>query len=339
MSALFLSIIIPCYNAAKTIARTLQCFESELHNIPDLSYEIIVVNDGSTDETGKTVSNLSNPHVRYYEKQNSGVSDARNYGLRLAIGQYVWFFDADDYLFSGSGKYLLLSLRNTNADILRFSSETQDCTNEAWISRLNNCENAKISFHGRYKDFLRTNRTEFSCWSIIVRRQLLLDYSIFFDSKLSICEDVWWNIYLAQQLPDALFVNTNLNVVRYIVNQNSTVNTVDPEKCRIQLIAICEFYDKLNQTEKPDYLEVSSRFWLTNTTNKSITRFLSSRLDKEEKKKYLSKIQDMIQETNASGKIVSVFKTISRHSILVDISQSLYQRLFLRYIKPRLGRN
>lgn len=340
MSTPLLSIIIPCYNAAQTIADTLRCFELEFNDIPDLEYEIIVVNDGSIDETTNVVTSSLTPHIKYFEKQNTGVSDTRNYGLKNAHGEYVWFFDADDQLFSGAGKHMLSILKRTNADVLNFSSETQDYTNTTWISKLNNCATYKILFEGKYQDFLKDNITGFSCWSLIIRRQLLIEHKIFFDRNLPICEDVWWNISLANKLSEVLFVKTDLNVVRYIVNQNSTVNTINPARCKGQLIATCEFYDKLhNISLKSDYMELSLRFWRAKAVNQSITRFLSSSLDKSDITKFIAKILDMINETNASGKVVLTFKLISRHYILVLISQTLYQSIFLRYIKPRIGRN
>lgn len=90
------SVIVPVYNAEKTIKR---CLESLLHHIPD-SAEVLVINDGSTDKSGAICSQLAGwyPALRYFEKENGGVSTARNMGLDCARGEYVLFVDSDDYV-------------------------------------------------------------------------------------------------------------------------------------------------------------------------------------------------------------------------------------------------
>lgn len=90
------SIVIPIYNHAKTLKRAiLSCINQTYKNI-----EIILINDGSTDETGKICENAvrKEPRVKYYVKGNGGVSDARNFGIEHASGDYISFLDADDSL-------------------------------------------------------------------------------------------------------------------------------------------------------------------------------------------------------------------------------------------------
>lgn len=97
---------------------------------------------------------------------------------------------------------------------------------------------------------------------------------LLFDQYLPICEDVWRNLQLAMLLPTAHFVSTDLNVVRYIVNPNSAVNTHDSIVCRNQLKAVCEFYNKLQEISVvPNYLLPSIQFWKHNAIDKAITRF------------------------------------------------------------------
>lgn len=104
-----LSVIIPIYNGAKTIAR---CLDS-LVAIPDAAttIEIIVINDGSQDETLEVVTNYQAQHpeqrMRIISQTNQGQSAARNKGLEVAQGAYVWFVDADDWVDSVAASYLL----------------------------------------------------------------------------------------------------------------------------------------------------------------------------------------------------------------------------------------
>lgn len=90
------SVIIPAYNSEKTIKR---CIESiTLQDRTDV--EIIIVNDGSTDESESICKALQTEHnnIIYIHKENGGVSSARNLGLSVAKGKYVMFVDSDDYV-------------------------------------------------------------------------------------------------------------------------------------------------------------------------------------------------------------------------------------------------
>ena len=91
-----LSIIIPMYNAEKYIA---DCLDSILKSdLPKGEYEVIIVNDGSKDKGPEIAQNYVSKHedFRYLTQENQGQSVARNYGIKEAQGEYVWFVDADD---------------------------------------------------------------------------------------------------------------------------------------------------------------------------------------------------------------------------------------------------
>lgn len=91
-----LSIIVPVYNREKTIKKCLEsiCVQ-KLENI-----EIIVVDDGSTDETAKIIKGVQelNSEIKYYYINNSGAFNARKYGVKKAIGKYITFVDSDDWI-------------------------------------------------------------------------------------------------------------------------------------------------------------------------------------------------------------------------------------------------
>ena len=93
-----ISIIVPIYNVEKQLER---CIESLLkQENKDLQTEIVLVNDGSTDDSGKIAKEYALKYkdkIIYLEKENGGLSDARNYGMNYATGQYIAFVDSDDY--------------------------------------------------------------------------------------------------------------------------------------------------------------------------------------------------------------------------------------------------
>lgn len=89
------SIIVPMYNTEKDVARCLETLANQ--TLQDI--EIIVVNDGSTDNSKKVVLDYARKYsnIVYLEKKNGGLSDARNYGMKFANGEYIAFVDSDDF--------------------------------------------------------------------------------------------------------------------------------------------------------------------------------------------------------------------------------------------------
>ena len=89
------SIIIPVYDVEKYIARCLQSLVDQTFS----DFEAIVVNDGSPDDSQKIIDEFvkNDPRFKGYKKENGGLSDARNYGVGLAKGEYILFLDSDDY--------------------------------------------------------------------------------------------------------------------------------------------------------------------------------------------------------------------------------------------------
>jgi glycosyltransferase involved in cell wall biosynthesis len=87
------SIIVPVYNAEKYIGETISSVLAQTFS----NWELILVNDGSTDESEKTIQSfLKDERIKYISKKNTGVADTRNAGIELAIGNYIALLDADD---------------------------------------------------------------------------------------------------------------------------------------------------------------------------------------------------------------------------------------------------
>lgn len=245
----FLSVIIPCYNASSTIVETLKCFDSQFNNFSD--FEIIVIDDGSTDASIAIVNDYITQHnrVRLYKKINGGVSSARNYGLEKAKGRYVWFFDADDLLFDNALSQIINHLKQYSPDILRFNSVTIDSKIKDNVDALNNSKQCKITYLGKYQDYLYDGVISFACWSLVVKKVLLVENDVKFNESLSIHEDVTWGLTLAEKVPDATFLHINLRAVKYMLRRNSIVNTVNYEANKKHLISTILFSKILNNSK------------------------------------------------------------------------------------------
>ncbi len=113
-----LSVIIPCYNVENYLAK---CVNSVLNNKIKDKYEIILVNDGSTDNTLEIVKDYAKNYpdiIKYIDQKNRGLSGARNAGLDIAKGEYVTFLDSDDYVDNVMYKELLRKASEGDFDIV-----------------------------------------------------------------------------------------------------------------------------------------------------------------------------------------------------------------------------
>lgn len=118
-----LSVIIPVYNTDKSLRK---CLDSIIEQIDD-RVEVIVINDGSTDKSKEILLEYENKYksIVYYEKQNGGVADTRNYGIDHAKGEYFIFVDSDDYIEPGLIKELLQYIEN-GVDIVKYKAQHLD---------------------------------------------------------------------------------------------------------------------------------------------------------------------------------------------------------------------
>jgi glycosyltransferase involved in cell wall biosynthesis len=87
-----ISVIIPTYNADRTILETIESVQNQTFT----DFEIIVINDGSTDRTLEVLQSVSDDRLKIFTYENSGASTARNRGIACAAGDYLTFIDADD---------------------------------------------------------------------------------------------------------------------------------------------------------------------------------------------------------------------------------------------------
>ena len=88
------SIIVPCYNTSKYLKK---CLDSLINQtLKDI--EIILINDGSTDETNKIIKTYKDKRIKYIDKENEGIGKTRNLGIEKSNGEYLSFIDSDDYV-------------------------------------------------------------------------------------------------------------------------------------------------------------------------------------------------------------------------------------------------
>ncbi|MFM2284294.1 MAG: hypothetical protein RL222_1798 [Bacteroidota bacterium] len=185
---LFFSIIIPAYNRAHMIIETLET--TFLQTYPH--YEVIVVDDGSTDNTEEVVKAITNPKFRYHKKTNEERAVARNTGFNLAKGDYVTLLDSDDFLYpthlEEAAKYIKA---NKNPEVIRFDFDVVDSDKKVLqVAAMPDNLNEKM-IHGNYM----------GCSGIILKREVAVRYQFNGDRDLSGSEDYELWMRLAARFP------------------------------------------------------------------------------------------------------------------------------------------
>ena len=187
MDGLLLSYIIPLYNTEAYIVRCLRSIIAQ--DLPEGGYEVIVVDDGSTDGGRELVEALAaeHPQVRLLSQTNAGVSAARNKALDAARGRFVQFVDSDDYLAEGMMQSLLQRAIDESLDVLVFNYNCVDADgNDRPHDRDDNYPST-AAMTG--VDYLGHHSMTPYVWRFLVRRDYLNQGNWRFDTSLIVCED------------------------------------------------------------------------------------------------------------------------------------------------------
>lgn len=179
------SLIIPVYNLEHDIEKCLKSVVSQ--DLDTDSYEIIVINDGSKDNSGEIIKSYAAKYANIlaYTIDNNGVSNARNEGLRKAKGEYIFFIDGDDWLNENILKSAYENLKPYTLDIARFG-HTREYANKP--SKTINIPESKVYANGL--DFIMETKTnDYYPWQFVFSKQFLIENELWFNTNLSFCED------------------------------------------------------------------------------------------------------------------------------------------------------
>lgn len=121
----FVSIIIPAYNAEKTIKRCIDSIINQSYHF----LQIIIIDDGSKDRTQEIINNYNDKRIEYFFQNNAGVSTARNVGISHAKSEYIIFVDADDTLPLRAIEIMVDCMRSNSAQLAAFSYEIRKSFN------------------------------------------------------------------------------------------------------------------------------------------------------------------------------------------------------------------
>lgn len=219
MNSTLLSVIIPVYNCAPVITR---CIDS----IDYPAAEIIVVDDGSTDNSADVVRRYieNHPNVRLIQKENGGVSSARNVGIEEASGKYIMFVDADDYLASDGIDKILKIAEENDADVVKYKIEFLSNNSKQDIPSLSDWFISYEIICGKGQSLLRNDISDYHVFDACFRRDLIINCHVRFHTDLSLHED---DVFMGELLCCCgKVISTDLPLYHYIraSNYSSTHN-------------------------------------------------------------------------------------------------------------------
>lgn len=266
-----ISLIIPVYNVEKYLEKCLNsCVEQD---IPIESYEIIVINDGTKDNSLSIIKRFKEKfqNIKIYSQENQGLSAARNKGLSLAKGEYVWFIDSDDWIENNCLKKVITKCFEEKLDALAIRSA--NIINGKPVSKPKFTNSSLLPG----KDAMLNVGFNVCVPFTIYRRKFLEDNSLFFYIGIfhEDCEFSPRAYYLAEKV-------STLNDLLYFVNYNPTsiTRTVNPKKSS-DLIKVCislsEFSKSILSKYKYKYDNLISMY-----LNNSL--YNSFNMDKNDKK-------------------------------------------------------
>ena len=259
-----ITIIVPIYNSEKYLKK---CIDS-LVNQTKKELEIILINDGSTDNSEKIIKEYKDDRIKYIKNENQGIGITRNEGIAKAQGKYLMFINSDDYLEKNTCELLFNKAEKDNLDMVICDFYREYENGEKKEERIVNFENTTIK---ETPELLY--KVNLSPWNKLYQTKLIRDNNILFEEELKY-EDTPFVFISMDKSKRIGKVNKCLN--HYIIHNNSET-TIRDEKCFdiFEIIRIVRDY-----FEGKEYAKESINRWIVWI----VTNFTIQQRNQEDKK-------------------------------------------------------
>ena len=296
---IYISYIIPCYNVQDYLLRCLESLSQQKID-SDEEIEYILINDGSTDNTLSILKDFSTKGERaiVIDQKNQGVSAARNAGLKIAKGEYVFFLDSDDWLTDDASQILYDVGNKAEPDIIitnafKIDEEALNVKRE-WDP----CMDLREGVYGALEFAHKVHRLPFSFKAY--KREMLMSHHIQFNDNLRVGEV--YAFFLDAMSFSQSIAFTDKRVMNYLVRDNSVMRTVDLER---------------------DYTIIDTMHYIEENTKKQMPELL---LEASYKRSlfdivYLFSFVNYVNKTSYTSEIGSFLKQINRDSIFKDLKK------------------
>lgn len=229
-----ISIILPCFNGQLFLER---CLDS-INNQTITNWELIIIDDGSTDDSKKIIEEKYTKftNIRYMFKENGGVSSARNEGLKVAKGNYIFFMDVDDYLEKDTLEvaYEAMKSNDCNLVFLNYFIEENNKKSIFPISINSNLSRKYLidKFVGNYFFY--------HVWGYLVEKSLIQNMK--FDENYILGEDMDFNLKVIKNLECKPFL-INQPKYHYVINGLGATKSTDFNKIKIKVENLMKIYE------------------------------------------------------------------------------------------------
>lgn len=333
-----LSIVIPAYNAGTQIER---CLDSILDQDYHMDVEIIVVNDGSTDNTAEVLARYKNlyPNVfRIISKENGGLPSARNAGMDIAQGDWIWFCDSDDYIKKNGLSYVLDNFVDTNIDICTFWSITLDPIALKTFKEPDHLE-AEVYYDGQSIPGFKMRTYHFGC-DHIYRLNAIQDIRF---RNVTMVEDMLFNLEVYRK--NLRLRCTNANIYRYTVSENQLTRKRDLNSMKKaikgyeRLLGYAKNIQEIEGKNDPSISDSIDEM-IAGQFQPFMSRVLSAKLRISEFRDLFERLrQAKIFPVKEYGKMHRIYNYIGSHPSLYPLVSFLHRKVIIPYILPRLSRN
>ena len=279
------SVIVPIYNVEKYLEKCLDSLVNQ--TLKDI--EIILVNDGSTDNSGQIAKKYANKYkdkIIYLEKENGGLSDARNYGLEYAKGDYISFVDSDDYisknLYSELVKYM-----EKDYDMIKFGILIVDLKNNKIIEK-NNQQFENKTGEEAFDILYKTDKMTEIAWGYLYKASFWKENNFKF-TKDMYHED--FGLIPLVILKAKKVASTNILGYYYVQSDKSITRNSDEKKKLKMSYDLLKFYDNMiKEIENYDISKKAKENIKIYYTN-CILLEIKNISNEEEKQKYIKEIR------------------------------------------------
>lgn len=310
------SVIVPVYNVEKYIGKCLYSLVNQ--TLEDI--EIIVVNDGSQDSSKHIIEQYKEKYdnIKYYEKENGGLSDARNYGLQFANGKYIAFLDSDDYVDTNLYKRMYEKAKTEDSDMV-------EC-NFYWTYDKKTKKDIGQKYKGKKEMF---EKARVVAWNKLYRKEVLDNAKVQFPKGLRY-EDVEFFYKLVPYIERVSFVKEPL--IYYVQRKQSIVNTQNEKTKDIFTVLenVIAYYKEHNLYE--EYKEVIEYTYVRLLLCSSFKRICKIK-DKSIRKKLLNETWINLNENFPNWKENKILNTNlnnkKRYMLSVNrFTYRLYSRIY-----------
>lgn len=269
-----LSIIIPAYNLQNNIHVTIESLIAQT----DKDFEVILVNDGSTDNTVNVVQNLlkNNPiqNFKIINKKNGGVSSARNIGLHESVGKYVFFLDGDDYISKDMVSLVNHYIKKDVFDVIAwgYNNVSEDKTLISNYFDANKMESNEMSGTEALENILFNKTMKVWTCSAIYKRSFLFENSLEYTEGCTNGEDLEFTFKALSHAKKVYFIKKILSF--YIQRKGSITNSFSIKKFDA-INAMERTAEYMQQTDSQELAKLADYIGMSRSVEAYITNFIS----------------------------------------------------------------